>query len=141
MLKNPNNCHYKSSLDVAATNQAILADGLISFDIINTNTGASINYSNGKVVTLKQPGLYHVDLQATVAPTAAGLVTMNLLKGGVVMPGKTPAAVPTAAGSAVSLTTAADIYIPCCGVPATISAQIDVAGAVASATMVVTKMA
>lgn len=46
-----------------------------------------------------------------------------------------------AAGSAVSLTTAADIYIPCCGVPATISAQIDVAGTVASATMVVTKMA
>ena len=31
MLKNPNNCHYKSSLDVAATNQSILADGLISF--------------------------------------------------------------------------------------------------------------
>lgn len=137
MLKNPNNCHYKSSLDVAATNQSILADGLISFDIINTNTGVSINYSNGKVVTLKQPGLYHVDLQATVAPTAAGLVTMNLLKGGVVMPGKTPAAVPTAAG----MTTAADIYIPCCGVPATISAQIDVAGTVVSATMVVTKMA
>ena len=131
MLKNPNNCHYKSSLDVAATNQAILADGLISFDIINTNTGVSIDYSTGKVVTLKQPGLYHVDLQATVAPTAAGLVTMNLLKGGVVMPGKTPAAVPTAA----------DIYIPCCGVPATISAQIDVAGTVVSATMVVTKMA
>lgn len=115
MLKNPNNCHYKSSLDVAATNQAILADGLISFDIINTNTGVSIDYSTGKVVTLKQPGLYHVDLQATVAPTAAG--------------------------SAVSLTTAADIYIPCCGVPATISAQIDVAGTVVSATMVVTKMA
>lgn len=46
-----------------------------------------------------------------------------------------------AAGSAVSLTTAADIYIPCCGVPATISAQIDVAGTVVSATMVVTKMA
>lgn len=44
MLKNPNNCHYKSSLDVAATNQAILADGLISFDIINTNTGVSINF-------------------------------------------------------------------------------------------------
>ena len=78
MLKNPNNCHYKSSLDVAATNQAILADGLISFDIINTNTGVSIDYSTGKVVTLKQPGLYHVDLQATVEPTAAGLVTMNL---------------------------------------------------------------
>ena len=137
MLKNPNNCHYKSSLDVAATNQAILADGLISFDIINTNTGVSIDYSTGKVVTLKQPGLYHVDLQATVEPTAAGLVTMNLLKGGVVIPGKNPAA----AGSAVSLTTAADIYIPCCGVPATISAQIDVAGTVDSATMVVTKMA
>ena len=41
-------------------------------DIINTNTGVSIDYSTGKVVTLKQPGLYHVDLQATVAPTAAG---------------------------------------------------------------------
>lgn len=141
MLKNPNNCHYKSSLDVAATNQAILADGLISFDIINTNTGVSIDYSTGKVVTLKQPGLYHVDLQATVEPTAAGLVTMNLLKGGVVIPGKNPAAAATAAGSAVSLTTAADIYIPCYGVPATISAQIDVAGTVASATLVVTKMA
>ena len=137
MLKNPNNCHYKSSLDVAATNQAILADGLISFDIINTNTGVSINYSTGKVVTLKQPGLYHVDLQATVEPTAAGLVTMNLLKGGTVIPGKNPAA----AATAVSLPTAADIYIPCCGVPAAISAQIDVAGTVASATMVVTKMA
>lgn len=66
---------------------------------------------------------------------------MNLLKGGTVIPGKNPAAAATAAGSAVSLTTAADIYIPCCGVPAAISAQIDVAGTVASATMVVTKMA
>ena len=43
MLKNPNNCHYKSSLDVAATNQAVLADGLINFDIINTSAGVSID--------------------------------------------------------------------------------------------------
>lgn len=140
-MLNPNNCHYKSSLDVAATNQAIVADGLISFDIVNTNTGKSVQFTTGKLITLACPGLYHVDLQATVEPTAAGLVTMNLLKGGVVIPGKNPAAAAAAAGSAVSLTTAADIYIPCCGVPATISAQIDVAGTVASATMVITKMA
>ena len=140
-MLNPNNCHYKSSLDVAATNQAILADGLISFDIVNTNTGKSVQFTTGKLITLACPGLYHVDLQATVEPTAAGLVTMNLLKGGVVIPGKNPAAAAAAAGSAVSLTTAADIYIPCCGVPAAISAQIDVAGTVDSATMVVTKMA
>ena len=140
-MLNPNNCHYKSSLDVAATNQAILADGLISFDIVNTNTGKSVQFTTGKLITLACPGLYHVDLQATVEPTAAGLVTMNLLKGGVVIPGKNPAVAAAAAGSAVSLTTAADIYIPCCGVPATISAQIDVAGTIDGATMVVTKMA
>ena len=140
-MLNPNNCHYKSSLDVAATNQAILADGLISFDIVNTNTGKSVQFTTGKLITLACPGLYHIDLQATVEPTAAGLVTMNLLKGGQIVSGKTPAATATAAGDAVSLTTAADILVPCCAAPATISAQVDVAGTVVSATMVVTKMA
>ncbi len=136
-----NKCHQKSSLDVAASTQTILADGLISFDVINTSTGISVEFTTGKVITLAKPGLYHVDLQATVEPTAAGLATMNLLKGGVVIPGKNPAATATAAGDAVSLTTAADIVVPCCATPAAISAQIDVAGTVNSATMVVTKMA
>ena len=140
MLMN-NKCYQKSSLDVAATNQAILADGLINFDIVNTNTGISINFTTGKVITLAKPGLYHIDVQATVEATAAGLVTMNLLKGGVVIPGKNPAATASAAGDAVSLTTAADIVVNCCAVPASVSAQVDVAGTVNSATMVVTKMA
>lgn len=141
MLYNNNSCYKKSSLDVAATNQAILADGLISFDMVNVNTGASVKLTTGKVITLANPGLYHVDVQATVEPAAAGLVTMNLLKGRQIVPGKTPAATATAAGDAVSLTTAADILVPCCAAPATISAQVDVAGTVVSATMVVTKMA
>lgn len=140
-MMSTNKCYQKSSLDVAATNQAILADGLINFDIINTNTGASINYTTGKVINLTKPGLYHVDVQATIEPTAAGLVTMNLLKGGVLIPGKNPAATASAAGDAVSLTTAADIVVNCCAVPANISVQVDVAGTVNSSTLVVTKMA
>lgn len=136
-----NKCHQKSSADVAASTQAILADGLISFDIINRVTGVSVEVTTAKAITLAKPGLYHIDLQATVEPTAAGLVTMNMLKGGALIPGKNPAATVATAGNAVSLTTAADVVVPCCATPATISAQIDVAGTVNSATMVVTKMA
>lgn len=65
----------------------------------------------------------------------------NLYYGGVLIPGKNPAATASAAGDAVSLTTAADIVVNCCAVPANISVQIDVAGTVNSATLVVTKMA
>lgn len=140
MMSN-NKCYQKSSLDIAATNQAILADGLISFDMQNVKTGVSVEYTTGKVIALKQPGLYHVDAQATVEPTAAGLVTMNLLKGGVLIPGKNPAATASAAGDAVSLTTAAIIHVPCCAVPATLSVQIDVAGTVNSATLAIIKEA
>lgn len=93
----------KSAIYTANTTPTALAVG----DIIPVGTtvrrfGKCIN-QDGNTITLSGPGYYLVNASATVAPTAAGTVSVTGQKDGVAVIGATASATTTAAAESANL--------------------------------------
>ena len=140
------NMYEKSALNaVTTTDQAVVADGLLTFAINTVLTGCSIEHIAGSnAVRLLKRGLYQVSVNVDVAPTAAGDITIQLLNNSVVVPGAL-ATVTGAAGDTYSLafTSLVRVLPSCCAIDNTGSLQVQVtaAGTVSNANIVVVKLA
>lgn len=77
---------------------------------------------NGSGITITEPGYYDVDVDVTVAPTAAGPVTVSLLQDGVVAFTKTGTA--GAAAAATPLTMASPEVRVRCNSSSTLTLQL-----------------
>ena len=82
--------------------QAVAEGGIISLGSIIRRYGCSLDL-NGNGINIKECGYYDVDASITVSPTAAGTVTVTMLKDGVVVPGATASETASAAGDFVNL--------------------------------------
>ncbi len=69
-------------------NQIIPVNGLLDFDTNRILTGCTVKHVDGTpAFTLTKPGYYYVTFNATITDAAAGIVTVQLLNGGVAVPG------------------------------------------------------
>ena len=70
------------------TNQLVAIDGLLDFDANRVVTGCTVKHVDGTPsFTLTKPGYYYITFNGTITNTAAGIVTVELLNGGVAVPG------------------------------------------------------
>lgn len=70
------------------TDQLVAIDGLLDFDVNRVLTGCTVKHADGTPsFTLTKPGYYYVTFNGTITNTAAGIVTAQLLNGGVAVPG------------------------------------------------------
>lgn len=93
----------KAAIYVANTGaQAVAEGGTINLGSIVHRFGCGLNLNgNGIVATI--PGYDDVSAVVTVSATAAGAVTVSLLRDGVVIPGATATGTAAAAGDFVTL--------------------------------------
>ena len=140
------NMYEKSALNaVNTTDQAVVADGLLTFATNSVLTGCSIEHvAGGNAVRLLKRGLYQVSVNVDLSPTAAGDIAIQLLNNGVVVPGAA-ATVTGAAGDTYSLAFTALVRVlpSCCVIDNTSNLQVQVtaAGTVTNANIVVVKEA
>jgi hypothetical protein len=140
------NIYDKSALDaVTVADQAVLANGFLAFATNTILDGCSIEHVAGSnAVQLLKRGLYQVNVNADVVPTAAGDIAVQLLNKGVTVPG----AVATVTGAAgdtysVAFTTLVKVPPSCCAVnnAGNLQVQVTAAGTVSNANIVVVKEA
>lgn len=81
---------------------AVAVGGTIPLGSINRRFGCGLNL-NGDGITVDANGYYDVSAAVTVQATAAGVVTVNMLRDGVLIPGATASATAAAAGDFVTL--------------------------------------
>ena len=68
--------------------QAVAAHGILNFDTTRILTGCTVKHADGTpTFTLTKPGYYYVTFNGTITDAAAGIVTVQLLNGGVAVPG------------------------------------------------------
>lgn len=79
---------------------------------------------NGSGIILRGSGYYGVSVSVTAAPTAAGTVTVTLLKDGVAVPGMTASQTVAAAGNPTSLALCGLIREQCCDSSSTLTLQL-----------------
>lgn len=108
----------KSALYAAMqTPTAVAVGGVIPLGSLIRRYGCDISL-NGNAVNIvggnQSAGYYDVDASLTVAPTAAGTVTVTLFKDGVPVPGATASATAAAADDVVDLNIPALVRQVCC---------------------------
>lgn len=104
----------KSALYAAMqTPTAVAVGGVIPFGSLIRRYGCDVDL-NGNAVNITGAGYYDVDASITVAPTAAGTVTVTLYKDGVAVPGATASATAAAADDVVDLNIPALVRQVCC---------------------------
>ena len=108
----------KSALYAAMqTPTAVAVGGVIPLGSLIRRYGCDVDL-NGNAVNIvggnQAAGYYDVDASITVAPTAAGTVTVALYKDGVAVPGATASATATAADDVVDLNIPALVRQVCC---------------------------
>lgn len=93
--------------------QAVVADGFITYTATNVKQGCGIKFNEGSnTVSLKANGIYLVEVNADVIPTNAGIISIQLLKNSVLVPGA-KATVAGVASSTASLSFTTLIKVPC----------------------------
>lgn len=98
---------------VNTATQAVVANGFIDYTIANVKQGCGIKFNEGSnTVSLKANGIYLVEVNADVIPTNAGLISIQLLKNSVLVPGA-EATVTGVASSTASLSFTTLIKVPC----------------------------
>ena len=98
---------------VNTATQAVVANGFIAYTATNVKQGCGIRYNDGSnTISLKDNGIYLVEVNADVVPTNAGLISMQLLKNNVVVPAA-KATVTGVASSTSSLSFSTLIKVPC----------------------------
>lgn len=95
------------------TPTAVAVNGVIPLGTIVRRYGCNCNL-NGNGIAINGQGYYDVDASVEAAPTAAGTVTIQLLKDGVAVPGATAAATVAAAADTVTLAFPATVRLGCC---------------------------
>ena len=100
---------------VNSATQSVAVNGNISLGSIIRRFGPNLNL-NGNAITVAGAGYYDLDVSATVAPTAAGNVTITALKDGVAIPGAIATGSTTTAGNPINLSISSLIReaCPCC---------------------------
>lgn len=81
---------------------AVAVGGIIPLGSINRRFGCKCNNAldlNGNGITINEAGYYDVNISVTATATAAGNVTVTLLKDGVAVPGATATATAAASGT------------------------------------------
>ena len=99
--------------------QTVAVDGLLRFDINRILTGCTVRHADGTpTFTLTKPGYYYITFNGTITDTAAGNVTVQLLNGGVAIPGATASAVIAATTDEQSFAFATIIKVlpSCCAI-------------------------
>lgn len=101
------------------TDQLVAVDGLLDFDTNRIATGCTVKHIDGTpAFTLTKPGYYYITFNGTVTDTAAGNVTVQLLNGGVAVPGA-EASITTAATTderSFAFTTIVRVLPSCCAI-------------------------
>lgn len=101
------------------TDQLVAIDGLLDFDTNRIVTGCTVKHADGTPsFTLTKPGYYYITFNGTITNTAAGIVTVELLNGGVAVPGA-EASVTTAADTderSLSFATIVRVLPSCCAI-------------------------
>lgn len=99
--------------------QAVAVDGTLKFDTTRVLTGCTVKHADGTpTFTLTKPGYYFVTFDGTITDTAAGIVTVQLLNGGVAVPGA-EASITNAAVTderSFSFTTIIRVLPSCCAI-------------------------
>ena len=68
--------------------QIVAVNGLLDFDTSRVLTGCTVKHVDGTpAFTLTKPGYYYVSFNGTITDAAAGIVTVQLLNGGIAVPG------------------------------------------------------
>ena len=105
----------KSAIYTANTTaQNVAVNGLINPGTVIRRYGCNIHMS-GNSINIAGTGYYDIDASFTLAPTAAGNVTISVYKDGVVVPGATATTTATAANDPVNLSISSLVreYCPC----------------------------
>lgn len=104
----------RSLIQVAnQSTQAVAANSIISLGSVQRRFGCNCRLS-GNAVECVGEGYYTVDANVTVAPTAAGAVTVALYNNGVQIPGAIAYGSTTTAGNPITLPILATIRQGCC---------------------------
>ena len=106
----------KSALYVANTSdQTVQVNGIITPGTIVRRFGPNISLS-GNAIQIAGPGYYEIDASITVAPTAAGDVTVTVYKDGVILQGATATESVAAGGdfATLSITSIVREFCQCC---------------------------
>ena len=93
--------------------QAVAANSIISLGAVQRRFGCNCRLS-GNAIELSGEGYYTIDANVTVAPTAAGTVTVALFENGVQIPGAIASGTAAAAGDPVTLPLETTIRQGCC---------------------------
>ena len=106
----------KSAIYIANTSaQNVAVNGIINPGTIIRRFGQNLGLS-GNAIQIDGAGYYDIDVSITAAPTAAGNVTVTMLKDGVAIPGATATQSTTAANNPVNLSISSLVreFCPCC---------------------------
>ena len=91
----------------------VAVGGIVPFGTTTRRYGCNIR-QDGNAITLCGQGYYLVNISATLAPTAAGTVSLTAQKDGVAVPGATASATAAAADDALDLNITALVRQVCC---------------------------
>lgn len=104
----------KSLIQVAnQSTQTVAANSNISLGAVQRRFGCNCRLS-GNAVEVDGQGYYAIDAAVTAAPTAAGTVTVALMKNGVQIPGAIASGSVSTANNPVTLPIVATIRQGCC---------------------------
>lgn len=104
----------KSLIQVAnQSSQTVAPNSIISLGSVQRRYGCNLRLS-GNAIEAEGPGYYTVDASISVAPTAAGLVTVALFDNGVQVPGAIAYGSVTTAGNPTTLPITTTLRQGCC---------------------------
>lgn len=95
--------------------QNVAVNGVISLGTIIRKFGQNLNLS-GNAIQINGAGYYDLDASITLAPTAAGNVTVTAYKDNVIIPGAIATGSTTAANNPINLSISSLVreFCPCC---------------------------
>ena len=106
------NCNRKSTINANfAASQALAINDVFNFPNV-TKTGISVRSNGSGSFTLNNPGLYLIIASVSGAGAAAGNLSIQINRNGVLIPGTVQVANSTAATDIVNLTTSTIVDIP-----------------------------
>ena len=104
----------KSLIQVAnPSTQAVAVNAIIPLGSVQRRFGCNLRLS-GNAIECAGEGYYTVDGNITVAPTAAGTVTIGLSVNGTILPGAVTSGSTSTAGNPITLPIEATIRQGCC---------------------------
>lgn len=133
----------KSAIYMANTSaQNVAVNGVITLGTIIRRFGPNVGLS-GNAIQIEGPGYYNIDASFTVAPTAAGNVTITVFKDGVEIPGAIATGSTTTANNPINLSISSLVreFCECCEGPSNLTFVLSgTASAISNVAVVVEKL-